>query len=322
MSNGSTALALALGAGAGLGLWYLLRDDDGKAKDPGEPPTPASGDAPPASGSTPCSLRLDAKGLTADGAAIDVPNAVIACKTAGRADLVLVDNAPTNVYAELAKAFEAAGILINQRRNGRARPANPPRRRQSAGHIDLSRFSAMVRGLAEEIDEDPTPSGLARGRFGRKVFLAAIRRALQRSEYGTLPRDVIDRLLVDANRDGLLELARADLVAVMDPAEVRDSEVRSRMSTWHFVVAERLDGRNATAHRHFTLRTYPDGTRGNALVRRFHADPPTSWKDAYYRLIAAGVVDPRAAGRTHEPGGWMLSVDPADFRIDDAEALP
>lgn len=84
MSNDHTALVLALGAGAGLGLWALLRDDDAK-------PSGAPASAPPSTTSAlaglprPCSLRLDAKGLTADGAAIDVPTAVETCRAAGRA---------------------------------------------------------------------------------------------------------------------------------------------------------------------------------------------------------------------------------------------
>jgi hypothetical protein len=82
------------------------------------------------------------------------------------------------------------------------------------------------------------------------------------------------------------------------------------------------DERNVAGYHHFTLRVYPEGRGGGADVRHFHAEPATSWKDAYYRLIGAGIVEARRAGRTHEPGGWMLSVDPADYRASAAEALP
>jgi hypothetical protein len=105
------------------------------------------------------------------------------------------------------------------------------------GH--LAKFAATVLSIAESIDEEKTPEGLARGRFGRKVFLSAIRRALRRTPYAGLPRSVIDRLFVDAHNERLLDLARGDLMAVMDPEEVRDSEIQHRTSTWHFVVAER-----------------------------------------------------------------------------------
>jgi len=117
MSNdNNTALTVALGAGAGVGLWYLLRDDE--TSEDG-----AATETAPAPQLPPCSLRLDASGLTSDGAAIDVPAAVAKCQAAGRADLVLADDAPSTVAAELSAAFGTAGILINQRRN-----AGAPRR--------------------------------------------------------------------------------------------------------------------------------------------------------------------------------------------------
>jgi len=391
MSNDNAPLALALGAGAGLGLCYLLRDHDHADKKINAAPAAVTADAAAtatrSAGSAkttapaPCSLRLDAKGLTSDGIAIDIRTAVTRCQAAGRADLVVADDAPGSAYAALAAAFGAAGILISKRRN--ARPRRRKRsRRQAAPPVDLPAFAATVRALADQIDQNPTADGLARGRFGeRKVFIAAIRRALRRTDYASLPREVVDRLLVDANREGLLELARADLVMAMDPAEVRDSLVRHLTAGWHFVVAPREDQwrgarpprylawcgtchsgarletnsrREAEAHatshmrlypghdvhvtdrwkerarddrttptyQQFTLRSYPEGDRADAVVRHFHAEPATSWKDGYYRLIAAGIVDARQAGRTHEPGGWMLSVDPADHRASDAEPLP
>ncbi len=137
MSNDNTALALALGAGTGLGLWYVLRADQDEKQDKASPSAPGSSAAttsatpgtptPPAL--PPCSLRLDARGLTADGLAIDIPNAVTRCQAAGRADLVIADDAPSSISADLAAAFSAAGILINQRRN--ARGSRRARRRQA-----------------------------------------------------------------------------------------------------------------------------------------------------------------------------------------------
>jgi hypothetical protein len=117
-------------------------------------------------------------------------------------------------------------------------------------------------------------------------------------------------------------LTRADLVAAMDTDEVRDSEivVPNAGATFHFVVAER--GGNATTYRQFTLRAYPDGHHGQATLRWFHADPPTTWTDARDRLIAAGIASPDLGGRTHMRGGWMLSVDPANYHVDRAEPLP
>jgi len=333
MSNGNTALALALGAGGGLALWYVLRDDD--KKKPAAAPTVAPGSIAPAATSAtapapavattpagPCALRLAAAGLTADGQPIDIAGAVARCKAAGRADVFIADDAPGTVYMELTTALAAAGVVVTPRRNGAA-PRAARRRRQGARRVDLARFARTVVDLAEQIDADPTPEGLARGRFGtRKVFIAAIRRALHGTKYGTLSRAAVDELLVAANREGLLDLARADLPSVMDPAEVGDSEIRHLMSTWHFVVSERPDARNSTAYHHFTLRAYPEGRKAGATLRWFHAEPAITWAGARDRLIAAGIADAETAGRTHLPGGWMLSVDPKDYRDERAEALP
>lgn len=44
--------------------------------------------------------------------------------------------------------------------------------------------------------------------------------------------------LVEANRDGLLTLSRADLVEVMDPARVTESETHYLNATFHFVLVE------------------------------------------------------------------------------------
>ncbi|MCB9507855.1 MAG: hypothetical protein H6709_02295 [Kofleriaceae bacterium] len=82
--------------------------------------------------------------------------------------------------------------------------------------------------------------------------------------------------------------------------------------------------RNAGAsdYTEFTVRMYPRGVKGGATVRWFRSEWPISWTDARDRLVDAGVLDPALAGRTAEPGGWMLSVDPHDYRDDHAEALP
>ncbi len=146
MSNGSSALALALGAGAGLGLWYLFgRDDDGKdgAKKTSAAPATSATAAPTSShGATalppmPCALRLDATGLTADGAAIDVKSAVARCQAAGRANLTIAGTAPGTVYADLVAAFGAAGITIQEHRNARSRA-----RRQDGGALATLRTLA------------------------------------------------------------------------------------------------------------------------------------------------------------------------------------
>lgn len=106
---------------------------------------------------------------------------------------------------------------------------------------DLAAFARTVQRIADRTERDPTADGLERGRFGRKVFIAAIRRGLCGTPYGQLSRGELDALLVRANREGLLELARADLVGVMDPGEVRDSEIRHMEARFHFVISDASD---------------------------------------------------------------------------------
>lgn len=137
--------------------------------------------------------------------------------------------------AEMAVRWfeDAAGVA--ERRNARPRPAT------RAADVDLADFARTVLAIAEGVAQDPTADDLARGRFGtRKVFIAAIRRGLRDTAYARLPRADVDELLLKARRDGLLSLARADLVAAMDPAELRDSEITHPLigSTVHFVVSE------------------------------------------------------------------------------------
>ncbi|MGE0401257.1 MAG: hypothetical protein AB7T06_31405 [Kofleriaceae bacterium] len=86
--------------------------------------------------------------------------------------------------------------------------------------------------------------------------------------------------------------------------------------------------RNAAAHgpadvkTTFTLITYPEGRKAGPKSRHFRAEAPISWTEARDRLAAAGMLDLRLAGRTYEPGGWMLSIAARDFRAHRAEALP
>jgi len=251
MANTSSALALALGAGGGLALWYLLRDNTkNPAPESAAPVAPAAPAAPPAptaparqaapAESSPvqraCMVRLDSAGLTVDGARVSIAEALQRCKLAGLAAITVSKDASAVAYADLMIALGRAGVPAFSNRNG---PRNA--RSRAVDDIDLSAFARTVRELAEHVEPDPNPDGRARGRFGeRKVFIAAIRRALRATDYARLSRAAIDELLLRANREDLLQLARADLVAAMDPDEVRDSEVTHPMGAhFHFVVIER-----------------------------------------------------------------------------------
>lgn len=316
MSDGNSALALALGAGAGLGLWYLLDRDDDKPAPSGATAAPAP--SPGAAPSKPCALRLDVNGLTSDGVPLTVPGAVAHCKAAGGADLTIVGDAPGAVSAELVAAFAAAGIPIRERRNGRARR---PRGGDLAALITLA---AGVRAASS------TRQGTTRQEAAAKLARFVARHA---------GAQVDDQATIDFENNVVVSGAPREMrkVAAWVERLARDSgrAVSATVETfedpedpdWAVCRIRGLDDdrgeRNATSYRHFTLRTYPKGAReGGATLRWFRADPPVTWATARDRLIAAGLVEAEVAGRTHEPGGWMLSVDPRDYADEHADLLP
>ena len=84
----------------------------------------------------------------------------------------------------------------------------------------------------------------ADGRFGpEKVFVSALWRRIEHdSRLSDLSFDRFKRWLVTANRDQLINLARADVVGAMDPKLVADSEIQDLGAIFHFVVDSRLNG--------------------------------------------------------------------------------
>ena len=92
----------------------------------------------------------------------------------------------------------------------------------------LADFAASVHATCRKIGSSSLE------RFGaRKVFVAAIADALG------VTGGQIDRFkqrLLEANRERLLDLARADLVAAMNPVAVAASEISDLGATFHFVV--------------------------------------------------------------------------------------
>ena len=82
------------------------------------------------------------------------------------------------------------------------------------------------------------------GRFGdRKVFVSAAWRALALDpRWAALSLDDFKTRLVAAHRAGELQLARADLVAAMDPALVAASEIAVDGASFHFVIDDVVDG--------------------------------------------------------------------------------
>jgi hypothetical protein len=78
------------------------------------------------------------------------------------------------------------------------------------------------------------------GVFGdRKVFISSVWHALRANPpWSALALDDFKTQLLAAHRNRQVELARADLVAAMDPALVAASETRADGATFHFIVRE------------------------------------------------------------------------------------
>lgn len=74
---------------------------------------------------------------------------------------------------------------------------------------------------------------------GRKVFISALWDELRRDKrWSSLTLPDLKHRLLDAHRAGSIELARADLVAAMDPRLVADSETLADGASFHFIVRE------------------------------------------------------------------------------------
>jgi hypothetical protein len=108
----------------------------------------------------------------------------------------------------------------------------PPHEPQAPEAFDLFLFAATVRALAA--------SSPPQDRFhDNKVFISALWRASQREpSFPRLSLPDFKRRLVDANSQNLLHLSRADLVQVMDPQLVADSETSFLNTSFHFVLIE------------------------------------------------------------------------------------
>src|SRR5690348_10587989 len=90
----------------------------------------------------------------------------------------------------------------------------------------LSEFAAAVHRAIRTTGTSTTE------RYGaRKVFISAIAAAM-----GVAVDAWFKRNLLDANRRGLLSLARADMVAAMPTDVVAASQIVDRGSTFHFVI--------------------------------------------------------------------------------------
>jgi hypothetical protein len=110
--------------------------------------------------------------------------------------------------------------------------AGPADGEPESAEFDLGSFAHTVRAAARDCPA---------GRFGdNKVFISHLWRHLG-AEPGFPAMDLpaFKRRLAEANNAGLLTLSRADLVQVMDPVDVRESEARYLNAEFHFVLVEK-----------------------------------------------------------------------------------
>lgn len=108
-----------------------------------------------------------------------------------------------------------------------APPARPATAADEPG--DLRTFADHTLAAARSVPEG--------GRFGEhKVFVSRAWDAfLARGNGAVKDLATFKERLVRANQQGLLRLSRADLVEVMDPADLARSEIQSLGATFHFV---------------------------------------------------------------------------------------
>jgi hypothetical protein len=98
--------------------------------------------------------------------------------------------------------------------------------------FDLRAFAASVTDLARTASS---------GRFGdHKVFISHVwHRFCKERGAESMTREEFNQHLVDANREALLTLSRADLVSAMTPEDVQRSEIKLPNHSFHFI---RTDG--------------------------------------------------------------------------------
>jgi hypothetical protein len=112
------------------------------------------------------------------------------------------------------------------------RPPDAVVEEPSSAEFDLPMFARTVKTAARHC---PT------GRFGdNKVFISHVWRQL-REEPGFPAMDLatFKERLTEANNARLLTLSRADLVQVMNPADVQESQTRYLNGEFHFVLVEK-----------------------------------------------------------------------------------
>ncbi|HUY89507.1 MAG TPA: hypothetical protein VMV10_12300 [Pirellulales bacterium] len=94
---------------------------------------------------------------------------------------------------------------------------------------NLATFAEQTLNAARRISADR--------RFGdNKAFISHVWRQLRgEAAFDGLALEAFKQRLVEANREGLVRLSRADLVEAMDPADVEESATAYENATFHFI---------------------------------------------------------------------------------------
>ncbi len=94
--------------------------------------------------------------------------------------------------------------------------------------LDVKTFADEIQDLAGQTEA---------GQFGgNKVFLSQLWKSyLARPESPGMTRAEFDGYLLEANRQNLITLSRADFISEMDPSEVEASEIALPHATFHFI---------------------------------------------------------------------------------------
>jgi len=138
-----------------------------------------------------------------------------------------------------ASAPDPAGSTPAEARSLAADLGSPPGDAPRAFAADLGSTSGGgPRSFLADVQR--AAGSTATGRFGdRKVFVSAVWDELRRDPWwAAVTLDELKARLVAAHRAGELALARADLVAAMDPALVAASEITTDGASFHFIVTE------------------------------------------------------------------------------------
>jgi len=129
---------------------------------------------------------------------------------------------PSSVLDALARRWLLAEPAAREPEAREPAPSVPPPQ-EALGHF--------VRRVQQAAD-----SPEARHFGPEKVFIGSVWQALAaQPDMARLGENGFKRLLVEAHRQGSLVLAPADLVAAMDPRDVRSSETRHHNATYHFI---------------------------------------------------------------------------------------